>query len=253
MTQNLRAGNVEVDPSGLTVVTGTDVQTAIEELDAASGGGGSSLTVQDENSNVSTAVTQIDFQGAGVTATSGSGEVVVTIPGASGAASSHSYAGYNTIGGTWENLSAGFESYNKKITLASAGILLCIEAHLRARSDVVASFGAVLYDDNSNSPGKLIHANASGPLSDVMLLSTTAAGTNMAGRWVGFPMGKYLAAGDYWIALWVRDGDGHDIAVDTTGGTDTRHNTGNAWMADGTRYTQSVTTKRYSIRASVLS
>lgn len=42
-----------------------------------------SLTVQDENGNVSTAVTQIDFQGAGVTATAGTGEVIVTIPGAS--------------------------------------------------------------------------------------------------------------------------------------------------------------------------
>lgn len=39
------------------------------------------VTVQDENANVATAVTQIDFQGAGVTATSGTGEVVVTIPG----------------------------------------------------------------------------------------------------------------------------------------------------------------------------
>lgn len=42
---------------------------------------GSSLTVQDENGNVSTGVSQIDFQGAGVTASAGTGEVVVTIPG----------------------------------------------------------------------------------------------------------------------------------------------------------------------------
>ena len=54
------------------------------EYDLTASGG--SLTVQDENTNVSTAVTQIDFQGAGVTATSGSGEVVVTIPGGSGTA-----------------------------------------------------------------------------------------------------------------------------------------------------------------------
>jgi hypothetical protein len=47
----------------------------------AVGGSGGSLTVQDENSNVGTAVTQIDFQGAGVTAASGTGEVVVTVPG----------------------------------------------------------------------------------------------------------------------------------------------------------------------------
>lgn len=46
-------------------------------------GGGGSLTVQDENSNVSTSVTQIDFQGSGVTTTSGTGEVIVTIPGGS--------------------------------------------------------------------------------------------------------------------------------------------------------------------------
>lgn len=43
--------------------------------------GGGSLTVQDENGAVATGVTQIDFQGAGVSASSGSGEVVVTIPG----------------------------------------------------------------------------------------------------------------------------------------------------------------------------
>jgi hypothetical protein len=42
------------------------------------------LTVQDENANVSTAVSQIDFQGAGVTVTPGTGEVIVTIPGGGG-------------------------------------------------------------------------------------------------------------------------------------------------------------------------
>jgi hypothetical protein len=45
------------------------------------------LTVQDENSNVATGVSQIDFQGAGVTTTSGTGEVIVTIAGGSAAAS----------------------------------------------------------------------------------------------------------------------------------------------------------------------
>lgn len=45
------------------------------------GGGGSALTVQDENVDVATAVSQIDFQGTGVTASAGTGEVVVTIPG----------------------------------------------------------------------------------------------------------------------------------------------------------------------------
>lgn len=38
------------------------------------------ITVQDENVNVGTGVTQIDFQGAGITATPGTGEVIVTVP-----------------------------------------------------------------------------------------------------------------------------------------------------------------------------
>ena len=45
--------------------------------------GGGSLTVQDESGAVATGVTQIDFQGLGVSASSGTGEVVVTVPGTS--------------------------------------------------------------------------------------------------------------------------------------------------------------------------
>lgn len=96
-----RATAVSVDPTGLTNVTATDVQGAIEDLDAASGGG-SALTVQDENSNVSTSVTQIDFQGAGVTASSGTGEVVVTIPGgSSGGSQSPWYLSRKALHGTY--------------------------------------------------------------------------------------------------------------------------------------------------------
>lgn len=46
------------------------------------GGGAGAITVQDENVDLATAVSQIDFQGAGVTVTSPvAGEVVVNIPG----------------------------------------------------------------------------------------------------------------------------------------------------------------------------
>ena len=70
-----------------TSVTQIDFQGA--EVTAATGTGEvvvtiPGLTVQDENGNVSTTVTQLDFQGSGVTATTGTGEVIVTIPGATG-------------------------------------------------------------------------------------------------------------------------------------------------------------------------
>jgi hypothetical protein len=51
---------------------------------AATGDAGSvGLTVQDENGTIATGVTQLDFQGAGVTAAAGTGEVVVTVTGSS--------------------------------------------------------------------------------------------------------------------------------------------------------------------------
>jgi hypothetical protein len=54
-----------------------DLVAGTVQVDAA---GGSGLTVQDEGTDIATGVTQLDFQGAGVTAASGTGEVVVTIP-----------------------------------------------------------------------------------------------------------------------------------------------------------------------------
>lgn len=131
---------VSVDPSGLSVVTGTDVQTAIEELDAGIGGGGSALTVQDENSNVSTSVTQIDFQGAGVSATSGTGEVIVTIPGAGtplvtiddpglwGTLQSETYefdADTTSLPSGWSWLNQGSATYKEKYGL---GGVACVGA-----------------------------------------------------------------------------------------------------------------------------
>lgn len=61
---------------------GTGVTTS--RMSDAIGSGSGSLAVQDENGTAITGVTQLDFQGAGVTATSGTGEVVVTIPSGAG-------------------------------------------------------------------------------------------------------------------------------------------------------------------------
>lgn len=59
----------------------------------SSGGGGSALTVKDEGSTLSSAVTSIDFVGAGVTATNTGGAVTVTISTSAG-------AGYQSATGT---------------------------------------------------------------------------------------------------------------------------------------------------------
>jgi hypothetical protein len=73
--------NLKFTGTGVTATDDATNDTTTVTIPGATG-----LTVQDENANVSTSVVQIDFQGAGVTASSGTGEVVVTIPGSTGTA-----------------------------------------------------------------------------------------------------------------------------------------------------------------------
>lgn len=55
---------------------------------AAASGGGSALTIKDEGTTLSTAVTSIDFVGAGVVATNTGGAVTITVAGGGGGTSS---------------------------------------------------------------------------------------------------------------------------------------------------------------------
>lgn len=88
---------MKLDLSQLSQSGATDGQAPLwddassEWVPGTPAGGGGGLTVQDENGNVATGVTQLDFQGAGVSATAGTGEVVVTIAGGGGG------SGFNPI------------------------------------------------------------------------------------------------------------------------------------------------------------
>lgn len=79
----------QIDPAGAADGDGIFYDAGTDRFQLGPPPSGGSLTVQDENSNVATGVTQIDFQGSGVTTTSGTGEVIVTIPGGGGTPTHH--------------------------------------------------------------------------------------------------------------------------------------------------------------------
>src|SRR5689334_21938185 len=83
-----------------------------------------------------------------------------------------SYLGRTTVGGTWENLSRA-RAYMKKVTLSSDGMVAAISAHVRARSDSVATFAAVLHNDNSGVPGALVAYSGFSPDNTVLLIPTS--------------------------------------------------------------------------------
>jgi hypothetical protein len=127
-TVKVRAAGTSGDPSDLAlaasqllgrgttgdvapIVLGTNLSMTGTTLNATGGGG--SLTVQDEGSTLSTAVTTINFTGAGVTAT-GTTTVTVSIPGGGG--------GGDVVGpaSATDNAIARFDSTTGKLIQNSA-------------------------------------------------------------------------------------------------------------------------------------
>lgn len=87
--QRLGTGaNTTYDPSASPPLAGTDVQTAIDELqaeiDALPAPGIAGITVDDEGTPLATLATTLDFVGAGVTASGTGATKTITIPGGAG-------------------------------------------------------------------------------------------------------------------------------------------------------------------------
>lgn len=169
--------------------------------------------------------------------------------GTGGGSLTQAYLGYNTVGGSNEIMTAG-KVYMKKITLAAAGLLADIEVYIdHSATTNVQSLVMYLMDDNAGVPDKIIQI--------APFLLTNTYYPNTAGRWVGMPMGRWLAAGDYWIAAMRPASSGTNLRIYyDTSGSDRTMTTGSAsslfWIADGSLYTQTNSTNKYSMRANLL-
>lgn len=176
--------------------------------------------------------------------------VWATPSGGGGGGVSHSYVGYNTIGGSTENLVSS-RVYMKKITLAANGFLASIGAYLQERDngDHLGDVAMALFADNAGSPRELL---ATSTLSQIQLGLFSANGVQGGARWFHKPIGVWCTAGDYWIAIGFETAaSGLRITYDGSG-SDRYYTSGGFWIVDSGLYAVTTSANKYSIRASIL-
>jgi hypothetical protein len=154
------------------------------------------------------------------------------------------YVGYNTVGASSE-ATTNQKILAKSFTTTAFTELLSVEAHMRTVGGNVGNMAVGLWENNAGVPGTLIAGN----MTPTTALVLTTSGTG-AFRWFGMPLSAYLAASTtYWIGV-MFDAD-FDIKYDTSG-ADHTITSGGWWLPDWGFYTDSDTTKKYSIRGNTI-
>jgi hypothetical protein len=169
-----------------------------------------------------------------------------TVFGAGGGGLTQAYVGYNTVGGSTENTTTE-RVLLKKVTLANACLLTDIEAYVDAAPTPtsLSRFAVGLYADNAGAVGQVLVSNAV-DYDNVYLWNGSAT----TARWLGLPIGKWLTAADYWLAVMTDN----NIGIRYDGSGSDRYYTAGAvfGFTDGGTYAQTDSTRIYSIRANTI-
>lgn len=155
----------------------------------------------------------------------------------------HSYIGYNTVGGSTQAIAAT-TAVCKKVVLASAGLLGTIDFYVAQAADAVyQTIIAGVWADDSDKAGTIIFS--SGGTAGAYYGGPVAT---YPARWFAAPCGLYLPVGTYWIGM--ATGPACLVYYDTSGTDRTWDISANTQAVDGARWTQTDTTRKYSIRGS---
>lgn len=170
-------------------------------------------------------------------------------PFTAGGGVTRSTLGTTSVGGSF----ATRGMYIKKITLATAGLLAGINCHIKGDGSNHLQSTGVLYSDSGGSPTNVLFwshttVNTTPTRLNGPTLNTTA-------RWVTFPVGVWLAAGDYWIGIWFNDatGSAYSLAFASGSGSDRTVAGGtNNQPQDSSVQAISTGTNDYSIYADII-
>lgn len=226
----------------------------ITNTGSSSGGGGGSGTLSTveevDGSPTDSAVTKLVFPNG--TLAIASHVATYTPAGGGGGGITHSFLGYNTIGGSAENMTLN-RWYAKAITPGSDCQILSIGAYLGQAHPNSVNFMVGLWTDASGVPGEVI-----------------AGGTTMAGaqpgyvlnsndsvenaRWFHKPISYWLSSGvTYWIGVMHNAAGGGNLKLYYDTGTDRRMTTSGGYLTDWAYFANDATdSRKYSIRADVI-
>lgn len=237
-------------------LTAERVLTAGTNIQIADGGAGNAVTVDTtdvlqvtETTTPATPATgdwKLYFKAGGLYYLDDNGNEIGPLT--SNAGFTHTYLGYNTVGGSSVAM-AQYRTYMKQITVSTAGLLTDIAIHVgHSAATNLQNLMAYVLSDNAGAPHLQISLGArTGSVSDGTFFMTTTA------RWLSIPIGLYLPAGDYWLCVQRMDDPGTDLMLYYDGsGADKYQDIAGGWSADGSQYTITNTTNKYSIRASLI-
>lgn len=161
---------------------------------------------------------------------------------------SHSYVGYNTVGASTELVTSN-RQLMKKVVIPTDSIVQSIGIYTqRLTSNEIISFSVGLLTDNGDVPQNVIAASTIGTAATT---SGTYLGTGTA-RWVQAPLGIFVAAGTYWLAVTpqIITGSSHQIFYDT--GSDVYQSQTASVRIDDVVSAPTNSGRNYSIRASIV-
>jgi hypothetical protein len=176
--------------------------------------------------------------------------------GGGGGGLTQAYEGYNTIGGTADNV-ATHRQFLQKVTLANDCLIASIDVYLKGTS-AGSAFGVMghIYDDVAGKPQHLLSIGGVANTTQSLNLYRVAATAGDA-RWFSTPQGIWLPAGDYWYGATQTIQSVCNFYYDATGTGYYWDKGGNGFITDapdtsGTVYTLTSQSRTYSFRLNTI-
>lgn len=169
----------------------------------------------------------------------------LAVAGVGGGGITSAYVGKTAVGASTQTVTAS-TAYFKKITITTACILTDIEVYASYSTDFARDIQFALYDDDAGVPD---HVIATSPATSVDLAESGAPVSDA--RWFSGAFGRPLVIGSYWLAVLQTNGPNLVLRYDT-GGSDVSIPMTGQLFVDAKHFTNTDTTRDYSIRGNTI-